>query len=265
MTELFSYFSTIPTLHKLMWLVFCLSLAVLSESITPLRKKNYSWWSHFRTNGSLLASTMIINSIFTALVLMVCVITAENNFGLLAILTLPKWLEFLIALAVLDFFAQFAIHYFLHKIPFLWRFHKVHHSDTMVDATTGTRHHPIDYLTRELLTITVVIALGMPPEYYAMYRIITVFCTYFTHANIQLNPHVDKALNYIIVTPKAHKFHHHHEMPWTDSNFGNIFVFWDKLFGTYVYQSTDDIVYGVDTMDAEKSNSLMHQLTVPFK
>ena len=177
----------------------------------------------------------------------------------------PKWVEFLLALAVMDLFAQYTIHYILHKTPLLWRFHKVHHSDIVVDATTGTRHHPVDYLMRELFSITVVVLLGMPPEFYAMYRVITIFCTYFTHANMQLPDALDRMISWVLVSPNTHKFHHHHEVPWTDSNYGNIFVFWDRLFGTFVYQSTDPIVFGVDTMDAGKSNSLGHQLVIPFK
>ena len=67
------------------------------------------------------------------------------------------------------------------------------------------------------------------------------------------------------MTPNAHKFHHHYKMPWTDRNFGNIFSVWDRLFGTFVYGSTEQIRYGVDTMDDAKSDSVMYQLTEPFR
>ncbi|NND82957.1 MAG: sterol desaturase family protein [Gammaproteobacteria bacterium] len=259
------YFAEMPTTHKLLWLFACLGTATLAERLIPLRRHGYNWWRHFRTNAALLTSTMVINALFTALVLMASAIASSNNFGLLAWLDWPYWAEFLLALAIMDLFAQYTIHYLLHKVPLLWRFHKVHHSDTHVDATTGTRHHPVDYLTREVFSLTMVVLLGMPPEFYAMYRVITIFCTYFTHANIQLPSALDRALSFVIVTPDAHKFHHHDEVPWTDRNYGNIFVFWDRLFGTFVYQSTDRIVFGVDTMDDSKSDDLGHQLVVPFQ
>jgi sterol desaturase/sphingolipid hydroxylase (fatty acid hydroxylase superfamily) len=264
MNEIFSYFATIPSEHKLIWLVLCLSTATLAEFLIPLRQSAYSKLVHFRTNGALLVSTMIINSLFAALILIVCSITTQNQFGLLAIVDLPLWVECLIALAILDLWAQYIVHYLLHKVPILWRFHKVHHSDIHVDATTGTRHHPVDYFIREVFSVICVILLGMPPEYYAIYRIFTAFFTYFTHANIQLPHRMDKAISYVFVTPNAHKFHHHHEMPWTDTNFGNMFVFWDRLFGTFVYQSTKDIHYGVDTMDDNQAGSLKYQLMIPF-
>jgi len=175
------------------------------------------------------------------------------------------WAEFVIALLVLDLLAQYTIHYLLHKIPFLWRFHQVHHSDLHVTATTGTRHHPVDYCARETFSLCVVALLGAPMGVYIFYRLLTVVCTYFTHSNIALPDTIDRLLSYVIITPNAHKFHHHYKMPWTDHNFGNIFSVWDRVFGTFVYESTDKIRYGVDTMDDTKANSVWYQLSEPFR
>ena len=113
----------------------------------------------------------------------------------------------------------------------------IHHSDSKVDATTGTRHHPGDYLLREVFALGTIILVGAPIAFYLFYRIVTVFFTYFTHANIALPAVVGQtALSWVIVTPNLHKFHHHFERPWTDTNFGNIFSLWDRMFGTLVYQ-----------------------------
>lgn len=251
--------------HKLFWLFSCLALATAVEFLIPLRNMQYKRWQHFKTNGSLLFLTMIINAVFAVILVNVELYKGFLGFDLFATLVLPYWIEFLIALMLLDLIAQYFIHYLLHQVPILWRFHQTHHSDTYVDATTGTRHHPIDYITREVFSLLAILILAIPLEFYAYYRLITMFCTYFTHANIKLPDAVDKALNYVIVTPKAHKFHHHDVAPWTDSNYGNIFVFWDKLFGTYVYENTDDIEYGVDVMDKSRTNDLVYQLTNAFK
>lgn len=265
MIDAANYLAEMPPADKLIWLFACLATATFAEHLIPLRRQPYHWWRHFRTNGSLLLSTMLINLLFTTLILLASSIATQHQFGLLALLQLPAWVEFLIALALMDLFAQYTIHYLLHQIPLLWRFHKVHHSDTTVDATTGTRHHPVDYLSREVFSVGMVVLLGMPPEYYAMYRLITVFCTYFTHANIALPLSWDAAISKVFVSPNMHKFHHHHRVPWTDSNYGNIFVFWDRLFGTATYGSTEAIIFGVDTMDPSKAGSLSHQLVIPFK
>jgi sterol desaturase/sphingolipid hydroxylase (fatty acid hydroxylase superfamily) len=91
-----------------------------------------------------------------------------------------------------------------------------------------------------------------------------VLFTYLTHANISLPKKLDKALSYIIVTPNMHKFHHHYQMPWTDSNFGNMFSIWDRLFSTFVYGKTADIKYGLDITDHRDDENFLQQLKLPF-
>jgi sterol desaturase/sphingolipid hydroxylase (fatty acid hydroxylase superfamily) len=140
----------------------------------------------------------------------------------------------------------------------------VHHSDTHVDATTATRHHPGDYLMREVFSLIAIVIGGIPLAYYLFYRILTIFFAYFTHANISLPKVIDRALSYVIVTPDMHKFHHHFERPWTDTNFGNIFSFWDRIFGTLVYDNPKNIVYGLDVTDDSKDLDLAYQYSLPW-
>jgi sterol desaturase/sphingolipid hydroxylase (fatty acid hydroxylase superfamily) len=100
--------------------------------------------------------------------------------------------ELLLAVMLLDLIAQWLAHYMLHKIKWMWKLHLVHHSDTNVDATTGTRHHPGDYAVREIFSLFTVLIFGIPLAYYIFYRIATIFFTYFTHANITLPRWLDK-------------------------------------------------------------------------
>ena len=164
----------------------------------------------------------------------------------------------------LDLFAQYGMHYLLHHVPFLWKFHMIHHSDTHVDATTATRHHPGDYVTREIAALVAIVIFGMPIAYYFFYRIITVFFAYFTHANITVPEWLDRPLSWIIVTPNMHKFHHHFEVPWTDTNFGNIFSFWDRMFGTLVYDDPSKVQYGLDILDDSRDRDILYQFKIPF-
>jgi len=140
----------------------------------------------------------------------------------------------------------------------------IHHSDTHVDATTGTRHHPGDYVFREIFALAAILITGIPLAYYLFYRIMTIFFAYFTHANISLPHGLDKAMSYVFVTPDMHKFHHHYERPWTDTNFGNIFSFWDRIFGTMVYDDPKQIQFGLDMLDDTKDQNIGYQLMVPF-
>jgi len=146
----------------------------------------------------------------------------------------------------------------------MWRLHIVHHTDKHVDVTTGTRHHPFDFLIRESFALIVVVLMGMPVSFYFLYRMITIPFTYFNHANISLPLWLDKGLSYVIVSPNMHKFHHHHELPWTDSNFGNVLSIWDHIFGTFVYGDPTKIVYGLDASNHTDDEDIMFQLGIPF-
>ncbi|MGB0892433.1 MAG: sterol desaturase family protein [Flavobacteriaceae bacterium] len=263
--SLTTFFENLTSLQKLIWIISCLSIFWIFEGIYPLRKHQYNKWKHAKTNLILLLSTMIINVVFGIVTVGIFSWIETNQFGLLYLIDVPVWAEIIIAVMLLDFVSQYCVHYLLHKVPFMWRFHTVHHSDTHVDVTSGTRHHPIDFIFRETFALIGIVIAGLPIAYYLIYRISTVFFTYFSHADIQLPKKLDKAISYIFITPDTHKFHHHHVMPWTDTNFGNIFSFWDRIFGTYIYQDTKDIVYGVDILDADKSEDILYQLKAPFK
>lgn len=225
---------------------------------------HYDKWKHSRLNLVLLATTMIINVLFGVATVGIFAWTSEHQFGIFRLLALPVWLELLLSVLVLDLIAQYFVHFLLHKVKFMWRFHMVHHSDTEVDVTTGTRHHPGDFIIRELFALLAILIFGMPVAFYLIYRILTIFFTYFTHANIMLPPQMDKAISYVLISPNMHKFHHHFERPWTDTNYGNIFSFWDRLFGTFVYDDPLKITYGLDVLDGTKSAALGYQLQVPF-
>lgn len=189
----------------------------------------------------------------------------DYAYGLLKVVALPGWVEMLVALIVLDFFGQYCIHVCLHQNKWLWKLHLVHHSDTQVDASTGTRHHPGDMLVRELLIFFVIIVFGIGAHWYVLYRVITSFFAYFTHANIALPIAVDRTLALLIVTPNMHKFHHHDERPWTNTNYGNILSCWDRLFGTYTYHDPSLVRYGLDTVDPAQAQNLAYQFTLPLQ
>ena len=264
MEAFLEFFETMPSWQKLIWIFICLSFNWILEAGFPLVTLNYKKWRHAGVNLVFLSTSMVINVLFGVATVGVFAWLATNNIGLLHLFELPTWVELMIALLILDFVAQYFVHYLLHKVKWMWKFHMVHHSDSKVDATTGTRHHPGDYILREIFSLGAVILAGMPLAFYLVYRIITVFFAYFTHANINLPIWLDKALSYVIVTPNMHKFHHHFERPWTDTNYGNIFSIWDRMFGTLVYDDPRKVVYGLDVLDDKLDENIGYQFKVPF-
>ena len=144
--------------------------------------------------------------------------------------------------------------------------HLVHHSDHKVDTTTANRHHPIESVIRFAFTLLGVFIVGTPIGIVMLYQSISLISTQFTHANIKMSPRVNKILSYCIVSPDMHKVHHHHMLPYTDANYGNIFSIWDRIFGTYLELDRDKIIYGVDTFpDEAKNSSLKELLKQPFQ
>ena len=264
MEEYIQYFETMPSWQKLVWIFICLSFNWILEALRPLISNDYGKLRHIGINMIFLASDLLINLLVGLVTVGVYFWISQNGFGVLNLIELPFWTELLIAVLALDFFAQYGMHYLLHQVPFLWKFHMVHHSDTHVDATTGTRHHPIDYLMREVGSLVAVALFGIPLAFYVLYRVITIFFAYITHANITVPMWLDRPLSFLFVTPNMHKFHHHYEAPWTDTNYGNIFSIWDRLLGTLVYDDPKKVTYGLDIMDDSRDEDVMYQLTAPF-
>ncbi len=258
------FFEEMPAWQKLVWVFSCLLISWLFEGNFPLFNFDYKKWKHDGVNLIFLSMSLVINVLFGLMTVGVFTFLTTNEFGLLYLFETPIWIELLITILFLDFFAQYIVHYLLHKVKWMWKFHMIHHSDTKVDATTGSRHHPGDYVLREIFALIAIIILGAPFAFYVIYRIATIFFTYFSHANVNMPIWIDKIISTIFITPNMHKFHHHFERPWTDTNFGNIFSFWDRLFGTLVYDDPKKVVYGLDVLDDSRDEDLLYQIKVPF-
>jgi sterol desaturase/sphingolipid hydroxylase (fatty acid hydroxylase superfamily) len=190
-----------------------------------------------------------------------------NNFGILQWLPqINLFLYTIIGLLLMDFIGAYLAHFTEHKIKLLWRFHLIHHSDTYIDTTSGNRHHPGESVIRFIFTTLAVLIVGSPMWMVFMYQTMSVVATQFNHANICLPKKLDKLISYILVSPDMHKIHHHYKLPYTDSNYGNIFSVWDRIFGTFSYMERETIVYGIDThMNPNENNRLINLLKIPFQ
>lgn len=266
MQVIIDYFTNISPVHRSLILVGGITFFWILEGIVPLFSVKYRKWKHSVPNFFFTLTTIIINLPLAALLLFTSDWAVENNFGIINWLPeMPLWLYVLLGLALLDLIGAYTAHWVEHKVKPLWMVHLVHHSDHHVDTTTANRHHPLESLIRYTFTLIGVFVVGAPVGIIMLYQSMSVVLSQFNHANISLPKKLDKALSWIIVSPDMHKVHHHHVLPYTDSNYGNIFSIWDRLFGTYMHLDPEKIVYGVDTFPDEKENSsIVGLLKQPF-
>ena len=267
MHELINYFENISSLHRSIILVGGITLFWSIESIIPLFNFNYKKFKHALPNFFFTITTIIVNFSLAFILLLVSDWVTENNYGLLNYgQFLPLSLYIIFGVLFLDLIGAYLPHYVQHKVKFLWKIHLVHHSDHKVDTTTANRHHPFESVVRYLFTLLGVALLGANMGLVFLYQSLSVVLSQFNHANINISPKIDKFLSFFIVTPNMHKVHHHYVMPYTDSNYGNIFSFWDRLFGTFKSLNPSKIIYGVDTFFNEKENESIKSLLLrPFE
>ncbi|MBT8269790.1 MAG: sterol desaturase family protein [Bacteroidia bacterium] len=267
MESIIDYFETIPSSHRSVILVGGLTLFWLLEGAVPLFRFKYKKWRHALPNLFFTATTIIINFALAFLLLNTADWVVAEEFGLINWLPdMPLWLYVILGILFLDFFGAYLPHYVEHKVKPLWMIHLVHHTDHKVDTTTANRHHPLESLIRFVFTLIGVLIIGTPIGIIMLYQSMSLVATQFTHANIRLPKKVDYALSYFLVSPDMHKVHHHYVLPYTDSNYGNIFSIWDRLLGTFMTLDRDKLEYGVDVFPDEKENSdIVELLKQPFQ
>ena len=267
MYELINYFENIPTIHRSILIVGGITIFWFLEGLFPLVRFNYKKWQHAVPNFFFTLTTIVINLSMAFLLLNTSDWTIHNNFGLLQwIPGLALWGEIILGVLLLDFVGAYLPHYTEHRIKPLWMIHLVHHSDPNVDTTTANRHHPLESIIRFLFTLLGVFIIGTSIGIVMLYQALSLLSTQFNHANIRLPKKLDQWISYIIVSPDMHKIHHHYRLPYTDTNFGNIFSIWDRMLGTFSNYDREKIIYGVDVFpDVKKNSRIKSLLKQPFE
>ncbi|HEY0418802.1 MAG TPA: sterol desaturase family protein [Acetobacteraceae bacterium] len=170
------------------------------------------------------------------------------------------WLVLAAGLLLLDGLS-YALHRMQHLAP-LWRFHAVHHADTTLDATTGLRHHPGEYLVNAAVGGVVLALAGLPVWVVPVYGLVAVLSDLFTHANIALPPRLERALAAVVVTPGLHRIHHSVDEAHFNSNFGSVLTVWDRAFGTWRPAGPEALRFGVP---GSGEQDFVRALLAPFR
>ncbi|MCH4828792.1 MULTISPECIES: sterol desaturase family protein [Flavobacterium] len=265
--EITNYFETIPSSHRSLILFGGIAFFWILESGFPRFRFEYNKIQHALLNLFFTFTTIIINFFLAILLFESCVWDSQNHFGIIHWFNISNLgLQCFIGLLLMDFIGAYVPHYLQHKIKFLWRFHLIHHTDTWLDTTSANRHHPGESIFRFLFTVLAVLITGAPVWLFFMYQSCSVLVSQFNHSNIQLPKKLNSLLSIVLVTPKIHRVHHHYQLPYTDSNYGNIFSIWDRFLRTYQNLPQDQIVFGIDTHTSFKEhNNLGNLLSIPFQ
>jgi sterol desaturase/sphingolipid hydroxylase (fatty acid hydroxylase superfamily) len=266
MQHLIDYFEHIPSWQRAVILFGGISFFWLVEGFIPQKKMAYNKWKHAGINIFFTVTTIIVNFALAFIMVGSSNWVTQNNFGIYNWITVPLWLNILIAFMVLDFIGAYLIHFLQHKVKWMWRFHLVHHADAAVDATTANRHHPGESLFRAIFTSLAILLAGAPFGVVMLYQSASAVLSQFNHANIRLPKFLDTSLSWFIVSPNMHKVHHHYTQPHTDTNYGNIFSIWDRLLQTFAQKDPSELVYGIDThTKPEEHSNIGNLLEMPFQ
>jgi sterol desaturase/sphingolipid hydroxylase (fatty acid hydroxylase superfamily) len=219
--------------------------------------------SHFFNNFLFMIAFYFANIAFVIVQVAVISWSSFNQLGLFYWIEIPLWLKVIIGVMCLDL-SSYWFHRLAHASPLLWRLHRVHHSDTKMDTSTFFRGHPLEVLIFGTSSIVGCLIFGLDISILGVYLIVLLPFLIAQHANIQLPDWIDKSFGKVFITANIHKVHHEQNQFYTDSNFADIFIFWDKLFGTYKYLPVKNIRYGLKEFEAEKKQTFWYLIISPF-
>jgi len=188
----------------------------------------------------------------------------DHQVGLFYLVQVPVWIKLIVGVALLDM-VTYWFHRTAHKVPLLWRFHRVHHSDSSMDASTNFRSHPIELMfwfgTSNILASAI---FGLDLLTLGLYFLVATPFFFLEHSNFRFPKWLDKTIGLIFTTPNLHKIHHEQDQYYTDSNFSDIFILWDRIFGTYKHKPVEEIKFGLKEFEGEKNQTFWYLLKSPF-
>ncbi len=238
----------------------------IAEGIVPMFVGRAHRAAHTARHMALAAiNAGVLALVFAGATLGVSAWAEGRGVGLLRLVAIPPWAHWALALVLIDLW-QYFWHRLNHRVPLLWRFHAVHHSDAEMDASSGVRFHIGEIVLSGLARLAVLPAIGATVEHVALYELIVTPIVLFHHSNIRVPRRLDRVLRLVIVTPWMHWVHHSRLQPETDSNYSSGLSVWDRLFRTF--RLRDDprtIRLGLDGYDGERSRTLAGMLASPAR
>jgi sterol desaturase/sphingolipid hydroxylase (fatty acid hydroxylase superfamily) len=243
-----------------------MALAAVLEAVVPLFATSRKTAGRRRANLAMTAQTLIFNFLLTSAAATAALAMPPSSPSWMIRAGMPFPAQFVVGMLVLDFSFGYLAHRALHAVPFLWRFHKVHHSDPFVDVTTAYRNHPGEHIWRFLSILVPTWAFGIPASAVVVYRVLSSINGIFEHANLRVRPTIDVALSRFWVTPNMHKVHHSRLVEETDSNYGNLLSVYDRVLGTFTpTDRAQSVAYGLDDVEPAEALTFVGMNRMPWR
>ncbi len=215
-------------------------VVALWEVVGPRRKLSVSKGLRWINNlGIVFFNTLLLRFLAPLMAVGLAIMAEEENWGLLNNIAINSYVKLFLAVLILDLIIYLQ-HVMFHTVPWLWRLHRMHHTDLDFDVTTGSRFHPIEIILSMIIKMLIVAALGAPPVAVIIFEVILNATAMFNHGNIRIHINADRILRLLVVTPDMHRVHHSVKPDETNSNYGFNFPWWDRLLGTYKAQPEDN-------------------------
>jgi sterol desaturase/sphingolipid hydroxylase (fatty acid hydroxylase superfamily) len=259
--------STETVLRLSCFIAALLCLAAL-ETLLPRRPRRLPRRSRWPANlGVSVVNQLCLRLLLPASAIALATTGAQNQWGFLNRLTLPGWLELVLAVLLLDL-VIYLQHRLYHRVPLLWRFHRMHHADTEFDVSTGIRFHPLSIVLSGFIKLGAVLLIGPSAAAVLVFEVLLNATSLFNHSNLRLPHQFDRVLRLFIVTPDMHRVHHSSDPRETDRNFGFNFPWWDRLLQTYRDQPAlghEHMEVGLENFRESAERGLGAMLTQPFR
>ncbi|WP_417685896.1 sterol desaturase family protein [Pseudidiomarina gelatinasegens] len=238
------------------------------EIFAPKREPRYSRAKRWPANlGIVVIDSLITRLLLPAGLVSIALYAAQHNWGLLHQVEAPAWLAVVIAVVALDI-AIYWQHRLFHRIPILWRIHRMHHADPDFDVTTGLRFHPVEIVLSLGIKAVVVVALGAPALAIIIFEVVLNACSLFNHGNVALPQGIERWTRKVLITQELHRIHHSTVPRETNSNYGFSVSWWDHVFGSYTDKpeaGSDGVDIGLSNYrEAKQTTTLWGLMRIPF-
>jgi sterol desaturase/sphingolipid hydroxylase (fatty acid hydroxylase superfamily) len=238
---------------------------MILELVIPYRENSVSKIRRWLNNFTLgIINITFYELVVASLFISTATLVTKQQIGLMNVIEIPTWLKNIETIVVMDLMF-YLLHILMHRIPILWRFHRVHHTDLNVDVSTAFRFHTIEAGFRAVAGIGMIYFIGASPVGIFIFECIFLLFFFFQHSGVKLSKHFENLFWIVFVPPSMHRIHHSVDIEERNTNFGTIFSIWDRFFGTLLTGVNQNQIWtGVDGHIQEKKLEIYHLLWMPF-